>query len=77
MTTQTRPLNPYTKARAGSGGAPADAEYLVGAADGTLSAERVVTDTATITWDLATAGQAKANVVGGGSVPPQLFFMGY
>ena len=46
----------------GGGGAPTTAEYLVGASDGTLSAERVVTDTATVTWDLATSGQAKANV---------------
>ncbi|MDR7496836.1 MAG: hypothetical protein QN174_07755 [Armatimonadota bacterium] len=42
--------------------APAGAEYLVGAAHGELSAERVVTDTPTVAWDLATAGQAKANV---------------
>lgn len=46
----------------GGGGAPTTAEYLVGAADATLSAERVVTDTATVAWDLATAAQAKANV---------------
>lgn len=45
----------------GGGGAPSTAEYLVGAAVGGLSAERVVTDTATITWDLTTPGQAKAN----------------
>ncbi|MGH6814129.1 MAG: hypothetical protein ACREC6_00330, partial [Hyphomicrobiaceae bacterium] len=45
-----------------SGTAPADAPYLVGAANGTLTAERVVTDTATISWDLAAAGQAKANI---------------
>jgi hypothetical protein len=45
---------------AGGGGAPTDAEYLVGAAHGSLSAERVVTDTASVTWDLATASQAKA-----------------
>jgi len=44
------------------GGAPTDAEYVVGAAHAGLSAERVVTDTATIDWDLATAGQAKAHV---------------
>lgn len=50
----------------GGGGAPTTAEYLVGAADGGLSAERVVTDTATIEWDLGVAGQAKANVA---SVP--------
>lgn len=41
-------------------GAPTDAEYLVGTANATLSAERVVTDTSSITWDLATAAQAKA-----------------
>lgn len=46
----------------GGGGAPTTAEYLVGAGDATLTAERVVTGTATVTWDLATAGQAKANV---------------
>lgn len=47
---------------AGGSGAPVGAEYLVGASDGTLTAERVVTDTATIEWDLATGGQAKAAV---------------
>lgn len=46
----------------GGGGAPTTAQYLVGALDGTLSAERLVTDTAEVTWDLGTAGQAKANV---------------
>jgi hypothetical protein len=46
----------------GGGGAPTGAEYLVGAADAGLSAERVVTDTPTVAWDLATAGQAKAAV---------------
>jgi len=51
---------------ASGGGAPTTAEYLVGVADAGLSAERVVTNTATITWDIATAGQAKANVA---SVP--------
>ncbi len=48
-----------------STGAPSDAEYIVAASSGSLSAERVATDTATVTWDFATAGQAKANVVGG------------
>lgn len=48
-------------AAAGSG-APTTADYLVKTADGGLSAERVVTDTSTITWDWATGGQAKANV---------------
>jgi hypothetical protein len=47
------------------GGAPTGAQYLTGATDSTLTAERVVTDTATVTWDLSTAGQAKANVPGG------------
>jgi hypothetical protein len=46
----------------GGGGAPTGAQYLVGALDATLTAERLVTNTATVTWDLATAGQAKANV---------------
>jgi len=49
---------------AGSGGiAPADAQYITAAADATLTAERVLTNTATVTWDFATAGQAKATTV--------------
>jgi hypothetical protein len=44
----------------GLGGAPTDADYLVKTTNGSLSAERVVTDTTYITWDWATAGQAKA-----------------
>jgi hypothetical protein len=47
----------------GGGGAPTNAEYLVGALNGTLTNERLVTDTATATWDLSVAGTAKANVV--------------
>lgn len=47
---------------AGSG-APTDGDYLVRTAHATLSAERVVTNTATVEWDWATGGQAKANVV--------------
>lgn len=42
---------------------PADAEYLVGAAVAGLANARVVTATATISWDLGTVGQAKANVI--------------
>lgn len=42
--------------------APKDAQYLVGATNDTLTAERLVTDTSTIAWDLATAGQAKASL---------------
>lgn len=49
----------------GGGSAPVDASYLVGAANGTLTSERVVTDTATVEWDLATAAQAKAQVPDG------------
>lgn len=45
----------------GSSGAPTTAEYLVGALDGTLSAERLVTDTVTNAWNLATPGQAAVN----------------
>lgn len=57
-------LSPVTfvSTEGGGGGAPTGAEYLTGAADATLTAERVVTDTPTGAWDLATAGQAKVNV---------------
>jgi hypothetical protein len=44
------------------GGAPSVADYLVKTANGSLSAERVVTDTSEVTWDWATAGQAKAQL---------------
>lgn len=50
---------------ASGSGAPSGAGYIVDAADVTLTAERVVTNTTTVTWDLTTAGQAKANVPGG------------
>lgn len=49
----------------GGGGAPDNAEYLVAASNGTLTAERVATNTTTVTWDFATPGQAKANVAAG------------
>jgi hypothetical protein len=42
--------------------APGNADYLVKTANSTLTAERVVTDTDTVTWDFDTPGQAKANV---------------
>jgi hypothetical protein len=45
-----------------SAGAPTSAEYLVGALSGALSAERLVTNTATAAWDLSTPGQAAVNV---------------
>jgi len=41
--------------------APSNAPYLVAVADALLTAARVVTDTASITWDMSTPGQAKAN----------------
>jgi hypothetical protein len=40
-----------------------DAEYVVGALSGDLSAERLGTDTAEIDWDFGTAGQAKLNLI--------------
>lgn len=46
----------------GGGGGVTDAEYLTAAAHAGLSAERVTTDTSTITWDHTVGGQAKANV---------------
>lgn len=49
----------------GGGGAPTTAEYLVATSDGTLSAERVATNTSRISWDFGTAGQAKADLVAG------------
>lgn len=48
----------------GGGGGVTDADFLVKTSHAGLSAERVVTDTTTITWDWATAGQAKANFAG-------------
>lgn len=47
----------------GGGGAPTDAQYIVNSAHAGLSAERVVTDTSTISKDAGTAGQLKLNVV--------------
>lgn len=49
--------------------APIGSEYITSVSDATLTAERVLTDTATITWDRSTAGQIKAtSVAGGGNV---------
>jgi hypothetical protein len=50
----------------GGGGAPTTAQYITATADPTLTAERVLTNTASITWDFSTPGQAKANAAGGG-----------
>lgn len=53
-------IDPTGSSNAG-GDAPANGTYLVQTANAALTAERVVTDTATITWDFSTVGQAKAN----------------
>lgn len=42
--------------------APTGAEYVVSSSNGTLTAERVATDTTTVDYDAGTAGQAKWNV---------------
>ena len=53
---------------AGAGGVT-DAEYIVSVSHTGLSNERVLTDTASITWDFSTPGQAKAtSAAGGGNV---------
>jgi hypothetical protein len=46
--------------------AVAAAQIVVAAATSALSAERVLTDTATVTWDFTVAGQAKANSAAAG-----------
>lgn len=43
---------------------PGNAEFLVGATHDELTAERLVTNTDSIRWDLGTTGQAKAHVIG-------------
>lgn len=50
---------------ASAGSAPVDAAYVVTVASSALTAERVTTDTGTVTWDTGTAGQVKANVPDG------------
>jgi microcystin-dependent protein len=51
---------------AGGTAAPASAEYITSSPNASLSAERVLTNSATITWDFTVAGQAKANTAAGG-----------
>jgi hypothetical protein len=46
--------------------APANAEYITSSVNATLTAERVLTNTASITWDFSTPGQAKASTAAGG-----------
>lgn len=62
----TFPNDTQLAMRFSPGTVPADASYIVGAAHGELFGERVLTDTATVTWDLSVPGQAKATAVGGG-----------
>ena len=57
------------------GGAPADAQYIVGAAHASLSAERVGTDTAEIAWDYGTAAQAKLNLINNSIVAARTSFV--
>lgn len=44
-------------------------DFLVKTASGTLSAERVVTNTGSVTWDWSTPGQAKASATTGAGSP--------
>jgi len=48
-----------TLSSSGGGAAPATADYLVKTADGTLSAERVVTDSTSVTANWSTSGQVQ------------------
>jgi hypothetical protein len=54
----------FNSLAAGSGvtAAPADAQYLVAATNGILTAERIATDTVTVAWDFTTPAQAKASI---------------
>lgn len=57
--------NTATTAAAGGGGgsgAPEDAQYVLGASDGSLPNGRVLANTATVAFDLTTPGVAAANV---------------
>ena len=56
LATQGQGADPLWVAQT-SGGAPTDAEYLVASANGTLSAERVIQNSTSITVNLATGGQ--------------------
>jgi hypothetical protein len=66
-------INPSTGVISSTGSsAPVNAQYLVAAADPTLTAERVATNTATVEWDFTTPGQAKASVADGSIDTQQL-----
>jgi hypothetical protein len=53
-------------AAGGGGGGVVDAEYVTASTHTGLTAERVLTNTASITWDFSTPGQVKANTAAGG-----------
>lgn len=55
----------------GTNTALAAPQYAVAAASSDLANERVLTDTATVTWDFTVAGQAKANAAGGAPADAQ------
>ena len=55
----------------GGDGAPTTAQYILGAADGSLPNGRVVTNSFAIEWDVLTAGELKANL-GSGVLPAVL-----
>lgn len=57
----TRPWNLYFQRlqTANNGNAPVDAEYVVGALDPLLTNERLGTNSTSITWNFAIAGQAR------------------
>jgi hypothetical protein len=58
------PSKPQFDTLQGDVTAIAGADVLVKTASAAFTAERVVTDTPTVSWDWSTAGQAKANAVG-------------
>ena len=49
--------NPSWAQNTGGSGAPTDAEYIVGSANGSLSAERVLSNSTSVTVNFATGGQ--------------------
>lgn len=62
LTTHGVGADPTWTAGGAQAGAPADAEYLVAALHSGLSAERAITDSATITWDVTQASKAIASL---------------
>jgi hypothetical protein len=49
-----------------SGGAPVNAEYVVGAVNPALPASRTFENTGSVTWDLSTPGKVRATTAAGG-----------